>query len=179
MSEILLILSDFIGGPRFRIDFRNCPNHRETMRQDNRGRVSHRECHHVRLLPYLYITLCRSLYLCRQFYELAPSTALTKLHRGNRRTDAQAIRHAPVGSFTYLCIPPNGAASGATITRWNIFFFFLSFFSPRRFERTIRKRPNTVRCLAVKRALLGTRHPRKEKEAALQHQNWRACLPVR
>ena len=44
-----------------------------------------------------------------------------------------------------------------------IVFFFL------RFERAIRKRPNTVRCLAVKRALLGTRHPRKEKEAALQN----------
>ena len=41
--------------------------------------------------------------------------------------------------------------------------------SPRRFERAIRKRPNTVRCLAVKSALLGTRHPRKEKEAALQN----------
>ena len=43
------------------------------------------------------------------------------------------------------------------------------FFSPRRFERAIRKRPNTVKCLAVKRTLLGTRHPRKEKEAALQN----------
>ena len=43
------------------------------------------------------------------------------------------------------------------------------FFSPRRFERAIRKRPNTVRCLAVKSTLLGTRHPRKEKEAALQN----------
>ena len=53
--------------------------------------------------------------------------------------------------------------------------FFL--FSPRRFERAIRKRPNTVRCLAVKRALLGTRHPRKEKEAALQTVTGKpACL---
>ena len=40
--------------------------------------------------------------------------------------------------------------------------------SPRRSERAIRKRPNTVRCLAVKSTLLGTRHPRKEKEAAQQ-----------
>ena len=39
---------------------------------------------------------------------------------------------------------------------------FILFFSARRFERAIRKRPNTVRCLAVKSALLGTRHPRKE-----------------
>ena len=31
------------------------------------------------------------------------------------------------------------------------------------------KEPSTVRCLAVKSALLGTRHPRKEKEAALQN----------
>jgi len=38
-----------------------------------------------------------------------------------------------------------------------------------RFERAIQKRPNTVRCLAVKSTLLGTRHPRKEKEAALQN----------
>ena len=30
------------------------------------------------------------------------------------------------------------------------------------------KEPNRVSCLAVKSALLGTRHPRKEKEAALQ-----------
>ena len=57
-------------------------------------------------------------------------------------------------------------------------FFFPLFLSPRRFERAIRKRPSTVRCLAVKRALLGTRPPRKEKEAALQ-KSWIACLPVR
>jgi len=31
------------------------------------------------------------------------------------------------------------------------------------------KEPNRVSCLAVKSALLGTRHPRKEKEAALQN----------
>ena len=30
------------------------------------------------------------------------------------------------------------------------------------------KEPSTVKCLAVKSALLGTRHPRKEKETALQ-----------
>ena len=42
-----------------------------------------------------------------------------------------------------------------------------SFFSsPRRFERAILKRPNTVRCLAVKSTLLGTLHPRKKEEAA-------------
>ena len=60
----------------------------------------------------------------------------------------------------------------------NIIFFFFFFFPPRRFERAIRKRPNTARCLAVKSTLLGTRPPRKEKEAALQN-NWIACLPVR
>ena len=43
--------------------------------------------------------------------------------------------------------------------------FFL--FSARRFERAIRKRPNTVKCLAVKCTLLGTRHPREEKEELL------------
>ena len=32
---------------------------------------------------------------------------------------------------------------------------FSPFFSARRFERAIRKRPNTVRCLAVQSALLG------------------------
>ena len=31
------------------------------------------------------------------------------------------------------------------------------------------KEPSTLKCLAVKSALLGTRHPRKEKEAALQN----------
>ena len=31
------------------------------------------------------------------------------------------------------------------------------------------KEPNMVRCLAVKNTLLGTRHPRKEKGAALQN----------
>ena len=41
---------------------------------------------------------------------------------------------------------------------------FVSFFPPRRFERAILKRPNTVRCLAVKCTLLRTRHPRKEKK---------------
>ena len=53
------------------------------------------------------------------------------------------------------------------IERNPVFFFF--FFSPRRFERAIRKIPNMVRCLAVKSALYGTRHPRKEKEVALQN----------
>ena len=39
------------------------------------------------------------------------------------------------------------------------------------------KEPSTVRCLAVKSALLGTRHPRKEKEAALQNVTGEpACL---
>jgi len=39
------------------------------------------------------------------------------------------------------------------------------------------KEPSTVRCLAVKSALLGTRHPRKEKEAALQTVTGKpACL---
>ena len=38
------------------------------------------------------------------------------------------------------------------------------------FERAISKRPNTVKCLAVKCTLLGTRHLRKEKEAALQNE---------
>ena len=42
------------------------------------------------------------------------------------------------------------------------FSFSLFFFSARRFGRAIRKRPNTVRCLAVKKALLGTRHPRND-----------------
>ena len=46
---------------------------------------------------------------------------------------------------------------------------FLSSSSSFCFERAIRKRPNTVRCLAVKSTFLGTRHPRKEKEAALQN----------
>ena len=37
--------------------------------------------------------------------------------------------------------------------------------------------PSTVRCLAVKSSLLGTRHPRKEKEAALQNVTGEpACL---
>ena len=39
------------------------------------------------------------------------------------------------------------------------------------------KEPNRVSCLAVKSALLGTRHPRKEKEAALQTVTGKpACL---
>ena len=50
---------------------------------------------------------------------------------------------------------------------YTVHFFF--FFLARRSERAIRKGPNTVRCLAVKCTLLGTRHPRKEKEAALQN----------
>ena len=44
-----------------------------------------------------------------------------------------------------------------------------SFFSARRIERCTPKRPNTIKCSAVKCTLLGTRYPRKEKEAALQN----------
>ena len=39
------------------------------------------------------------------------------------------------------------------------------------------KEPNKVSCLAVKSALLGTRHPRKEKESALQHGIGKPAFP--
>ena len=58
------------------------------------------------------------------------------------------------------------------------FFFFSPFFRRDALKEQFGKEPSTVRCLAVKSALLGTRPPRKEKEAALQ-KNWIACLPVR
>ena len=45
-------------------------------------------------------------------------------------------------------------------------FFF--FFRRDALKEQFGKEPNRVSCLAVKSALLGTRHPRKEKEAALQ-----------
>ena len=48
----------------------------------------------------------------------------------------------------------------------NIFLF--PFFRRDALKEQFGKEPSTVRCLAVKSALLGTRHPRKEKEAALQ-----------
>ena len=38
------------------------------------------------------------------------------------------------------------------------------------------KEPSTVRCLVVKSALLGTRHPRKEKEAVQYWYLWVASL---
>ena len=49
----------------------------------------------------------------------------------------------------------------------NIFLF--PFFRRDALKEQFGKEPSTVRCLAVKSALLGTRHPRKEKEAALQN----------
>ena len=61
----------------------------------------------------------------------------------------------------------NVCRSGSTVNA-RINSFFRRYALKEQFE-SIRKRPNTVRCLAVKRALLGTRHPRKEKEAALQN----------
>jgi len=54
-----------------------------------------------------------------------------------------------------------------------------SFFFFRRdaLKEQFGKEPNRVSCLAVKSALLGTRHPRKEKEAALQTVTGKpACL---
>ena len=44
-------------------------------------------------------------------------------------------------------------------------FFF--FFRRDALKEQFGKEPNRVSCLAVKSALLGTRHPRKEKEAAV------------
>jgi hypothetical protein len=41
-------------------------------------------------------------------------------------------------------------------------FFFFSFFRRDALKEQFGKRPNTVRCLAVKSTLLGTRHPRKK-----------------
>ena len=55
--------------------------------------------------------------------------------------------------------------------------FFLFFFRRDALKEQFGKEPSTVRCLAVKSALLGTRHPRKEKEAALQNVTGEpACL---
>ena len=48
-------------------------------------------------------------------------------------------------------------------------FSFSFFFRRDALKEQFGKEPSTVRCLAVKSALLGTRHPRKEKEAALQN----------
>ena len=58
------------------------------------------------------------------------------------------------------------------------FLFFFSFFFRRdALKEQFGKEPNRVSCLAVKSALLGTRHPRKEKEAALQTVTGKpACL---
>ena len=54
----------------------------------------------------------------------------------------------------------------------NIFFFFVEKWTP--------KRPSTVKCLAVKRTLLGTRHPRKKELRCKKIKIYcRACLPVR
>ena len=50
-----------------------------------------------------------------------------------------------------------------------VLVFFFSFFRRDALKEQFGKEPSTVRCLAVKSALLGTRHPRKEKEAALQN----------
>ena len=47
-------------------------------------------------------------------------------------------------------------------------FIIICFFRRDALKEQFGKEPSTVRCLAVKSALLGTRHPRKEKEAALQ-----------
>ena len=45
-------------------------------------------------------------------------------------------------------------------------FFIFRFFRRDALKEQFGKEPNTVRCLAVKSTLLGTRHPRKEKEAS-------------
>ena len=56
-------------------------------------------------------------------------------------------------------------------------FVFSFFFRRDALKEQFGKEPSTVRCLAVKSALLGTRHPRKEKEAALQNVTGEpACL---
>ena len=58
-----------------------------------------------------------------------------------------------------------------------IIFFLFFFFRRDALKEEFGKETSTVRCLAVKSALLGTRHPRKEKEAALQNVTGEpACL---
>ena len=58
-----------------------------------------------------------------------------------------------------------------------IFPFLFLFFRRDALKEQFGKEPSTVRCLAVKSALLGTRHPRKEKEAALRNVTGEpACL---
>ena len=58
-----------------------------------------------------------------------------------------------------------------------LFLFLFFFFRRDALKEQFGKEPSTVRCLAVKSALLGTRHPRKEKEAALQTVTGKpACL---
>ena len=80
--------------------------------------------------------------------------------------------------FTHFCT--------AAISISFLFFLFFLFFSfsfsffGATVERWTLKRPNTVKCLAVKCTLLGTRHPRKEKEELrCKKKHCRACLPVR
>ena len=61
-----------------------------------------------------------------------------------------------------------------SMPRTHLFFLF---FRRDALKEQFGKEPNRVSCLAVKSALLGTRHPRKEKEAALQTVTGKpACL---
>lgn len=50
-----------------------------------------------------------------------------------------------------------------------VLFSYFLFFLARRFEKAISRRPNTVKCFAVKWSLLGTRHPRKGKDCAARN----------
>ena len=84
---------------------------------------------------------------------------------------AAKLRSSPKISPLLHCLPLDRAVDAE---KCKIFFFF---FRRDALKEQFGKEPSTVRCLAVKSALLGTRHPRKEKEAALQNVTGEpACL---
>ena len=100
---------------------------------------------------------------------------------GTRRRGRPPSRAGPGGpsrsTGAAQLAPPRNFASieFSPSQRREIKFFF--FFRRDALKEQFGKEPNRVSCLAVKSALLGTRHPRKEKEAALQTVTGKpACL---
>ena len=77
----------------------------------------------------------------------------------------QAIQSKPPWIYLTMRLKPAAKEMFLFFLFFSFSFLFLFFFRRDALKEQFGKEPSTVKCLAVKSALLGTRHPRKEKEA--------------
>jgi len=147
--------------------------------------TSKKQLHRSEVEPILFIKqsrrkamlMCFCTENCHAHFETQRSSPKDQ-KRGEQHNEIRASKwsHRPA------CVSSESRLMLAYGAEWRIqegrSFFLFSFFRRDALKEQFGKRPNTVRCLAVKSTLLGTRHPRKGKEAALQNILGKPCIQI-